>query len=265
VLFRSTEQVLVGLDGADVSSLARKNLGFKNYDWRGYLDLSRVRVAHALAALASRGVHGGRILDYGAYFGNFSLAAARLGHQVSAFDSYRDYGGAFAAHIRTMQANGITIIDADDVGFSLSGLEGDAFDAVFLMGVIEHIPSSPKALLEAVVRVLKPGGVLIIDTPNIAYAYNRRRLAMGHSVHAGMASQYYSEMPFSGHHREFTIGEVQWMLGEAIGLDDVQISAFNYSMYGLSEWSGLDLALHLLMEKSPALREVIFAHGVKRV
>jgi ubiquinone/menaquinone biosynthesis C-methylase UbiE len=43
--------------------------------------------------------------------------------------------------------------------------EDDTFDAVFMIEVIEHVDGDAQAIRE-VRRVLKPGGVLIVTTPN---------------------------------------------------------------------------------------------------
>lgn len=50
--------------------------------------------------------------------------------------------------------------DATDLPF-----ESQSFDAVTLFDVLEHIPDGKKAVLE-VLRVLRPGGFLLISTPN---------------------------------------------------------------------------------------------------
>lgn len=50
--------------------------------------------------------------------------------------------------------------DATDLPF-----EDTSFDAVTMFDVLEHIPNDHKAITEAL-RVLKPGGFLLISTPN---------------------------------------------------------------------------------------------------
>jgi SAM-dependent methyltransferase len=46
-----------------------------------------------------------------------------------------------------------------------AGFEPAAFDLVTLVHVVEHLPD-PRATLEAAVRLLRPGGTLVLVTPN---------------------------------------------------------------------------------------------------
>jgi SAM-dependent methyltransferase len=53
-------------------------------------------------------------------------------------------------------------------------------DVVLCGEVIEHMSRDPMYLLAEVNRVLKPGGLLIITTPNITSLWSLERLLMGH-------------------------------------------------------------------------------------
>jgi 2-polyprenyl-3-methyl-5-hydroxy-6-metoxy-1,4-benzoquinol methylase len=48
-----------------------------------------------------------------------------------------------------------------------AAFRSESFDVVTLMDVIEHVPN-PSALMEEIFRVLRPGGVLFVVTPNFA-------------------------------------------------------------------------------------------------
>jgi len=124
--------------------------------------------------------------------------------------------------------------------------------------VIEHIAHTPRPLLNAIDHVLAPGGVLILDTPNIAYYYNRQKLGRGISIMPALERVYDTALPFEGHHREFTIDEVRWMLGE-IGHVDISIDTFNYSVYSLKSVDETEREAQRIMARDPSMREVIFA------
>jgi SAM-dependent methyltransferase len=46
------------------------------------------------------------------------------------------------------------------------------FDAVSMFDVLEHL-SSPKEYIEEIYRILKPGGVLVVETPNVDGFFSR--------------------------------------------------------------------------------------------
>lgn len=253
---RTTEAVLARLAGADLSSLARRSPSLAGFDWASYLRCSLcrvVRIQHALTAHASAG---GRVLDYGSYFGNFGLAIQAMGYQVDAIDSYRGYGTALAPWADLQRDAGIAVHDFATAGYDLQMLGPQPYDAIVCAGVIEHIPHSPKQLLESLTAALKPGGILILDTPNLGYLYKRLALLEGQSIFASIAEQYHTELPFEGHHREYTVPEVQWML-TAAGHEVLSIETFNYSVFGQTQLTGEHLEYYRAMIADSSLRELM--------
>ena len=53
------------------------------------------------------------------------------------------------------------------------------FDVVFASSILEHLPQ-PEILLQLIKSVLKPNGILIITTPNVAHWSLRLKLLRGH-------------------------------------------------------------------------------------
>lgn len=251
-----TSRVISAVAGVDLGTLARRSPSLKGYDWPSYLHCSLCRLVRAQRALSLHVPAGGRVLDFGSYFGNFSLVARAMGFQVDAVDSYAEYGSAMATLAALQRAEGILVHDFNETGHDLGIFGPHVFDAVICAGVIEHIPHTPRLLLETVTRALKPGGVLILDTPNLAYLYKRLALLDGRSIFAPIVEQYYTELPFEGHHREYTVDELTWMLNAA-GHQLLSVETFNYSQFGQSELTGEHAAYFREMEGDPALREVI--------
>jgi SAM-dependent methyltransferase len=133
---------------------------------------------------------------------------------------------------------------------------------VLCMGVIEHIPSSPRPLLDTLNRVLRPGGLLVIDTPNLVHLYNRQKFARGETVLADIQAQYETALPFEGHHREYTIEELVWLL-RRIGHHGISVEAFNYSSYALGTLVARDVHNHWNMVRDPTMREYLMTVSVK--
>jgi SAM-dependent methyltransferase len=73
---------------------------------------------------------------------------------------------------------------------------------------------SPAPLLSEIRRVLRPGGYLILSTPNGANLQNRLKLLLGRTPMFPIETWYY-QVPFSGHIREFTMDELTKILGFA--------------------------------------------------
>jgi hypothetical protein len=101
-----------------------------------------------------------------------------------------------------------------------------------------------------------------MDTPNLVHLYNRQKFERGESVMPAIATQFYAEVPFQGHHREYTVAELVWMLDE-IGHTDMSVELFNYSVYGNAQLRGRDVDNYWAMVADPTLREMIMTTSRK--
>jgi 2-polyprenyl-3-methyl-5-hydroxy-6-metoxy-1,4-benzoquinol methylase len=252
----AVDDVVRASASAAVEGLAEHSPGLAQYEWQSYLRCSIVRMCHALSALARLGVHQAHVLDYGSYFGNFSLMLQRAGHHVTAADAYTGYGTALEPITSLLHRAGVTVLDFDKDGRSLETLPDASFDAILCMGVIEHVPHTPRFLLEALQRLLTPGGVLLTETPNLGYLYNRQKLARGEPIMTPLEAQFYTKIPFEGHHREYTPQEVVWMV-QRLGHNVELTALYNYSLYAQNHLSGRDALNFERMSSAPDAREVV--------
>ena len=92
----ATQTILDALPGSDLSPLAKRSPGLGGSDGYEYIRLSLIRLVRVGAALRRSGLTAGRVLDFGSYFGNFSLFLRSLGFDVYAADTYGSHGGAFS-------------------------------------------------------------------------------------------------------------------------------------------------------------------------
>jgi len=67
-------------------------------------------------------------------------------------------------------------LDVDEEDFPF---EDNYFDAVTAFEIIEHL-FDPDHFLEEVYRVLKPEGIFVLSTPNLASIHNRIALLFGY-------------------------------------------------------------------------------------
>lgn len=226
-----------------------------------YLNQSIIRVYHLMRELERRGRSGGTLLEVGSFFGQFSLTFQRLGYQVTSIDRYRGYGGAFDGYVSHLRSQGVRLVDTDrdDEDAAIAGL--GQFDVVIAMAVIEHIPHTPREFLCMLASHVAPGGVLALDTPNIARYWNRRRMATGLSTHQAIDNQFQSGIPYEGHHREFTAAEMAWMLGQ-IGCRDVDVRLFDYNLLEYPELWVDQLRAVLDITVDPSLADTVLATGI---
>ena len=102
------------------------------------------------------------VLDVGAGHGAFSKEIHELGYQVTACDFAPEI--FYYDKIKCHRADLMQSLPFGD----------NAFDAVVAMEVMEHIPDH-KVFFREAHRVLKPGGILFISTPNILSFKSRVR------------------------------------------------------------------------------------------
>lgn len=99
----------------------------------------------------------GALLDVGCNIGAFIKAAASRGFSVTGVEmnaSCAAYGREkFGLDIRTGTLEG-------------AAFPAGSFDAVTMFDVLEHVPD-PGALLACAARALKPGGLLVVQSPNL--------------------------------------------------------------------------------------------------
>ncbi len=76
----------------------------------------------------------------------------------------------------------------------------DSFDVVLFCEIIEHLLSDPVHALLEIRRVLKPGGTLVLTTPNVVRLDNVRKIIGGENVY----DPYSGYGPYGRHNREYT-------------------------------------------------------------
>lgn len=129
--------------------------------FRGEREDIKARAAPYLDALSAAGIDPakGVVLDLGCGRGEWLELLAEHGYQCRGVD-LND------AMLTESRNRGFDVVQADAVDY-LSGLEDGSLAAITSMHLVEHLPHKVLIkLLDEAVRVLQPGGMLILETPN---------------------------------------------------------------------------------------------------
>jgi 2-polyprenyl-3-methyl-5-hydroxy-6-metoxy-1,4-benzoquinol methylase len=230
---RAVSEVLPFVTVENQELIAKHNAGWhpESYRFDAYLALSERRYLRVVDGLNrhQRGDAGAlSVLDVGGFLGAFPLALARSGADVTLVEEYGYYGSAFDDLAEHLSRGGVTVWGADFTR-ALGEPPARRFGLVTAMAILEHLPDSPRLLMENVRDHVAPGGVAAIEVPNIAYWPNRVRAIKGESVHQPFEGYYASAPPFTGHHREYTAAELRELL-EWTGFDVASLERFNYTL-----------------------------------
>jgi 2-polyprenyl-3-methyl-5-hydroxy-6-metoxy-1,4-benzoquinol methylase len=114
---------------------------------------------HLMARRHLGDVQGLRVLEIGCGLGAFANYLAEAGATVVAAD-FSPAAVAYASRLLAPRGGTAVVADVQDLPF-----EDGAFDLVISLDTLEHVPR-PSVGLAELVRVTRPGGRLVITTPN---------------------------------------------------------------------------------------------------
>jgi 2-polyprenyl-3-methyl-5-hydroxy-6-metoxy-1,4-benzoquinol methylase len=258
VVLDAAEDLVQLLERFQPDALERHVAVLPKDSMRSYLRMNVVRVVRLVELARRRGFHSGDVLEIGAWFGSFSLPLRRLGYDVVACDRYSSYGDTFDSNVELMRAEGIRVVSTNrDSELDQIAALG-CFDIVVAGAVIEHVAHTPRHLLETMFGAVRPGGLLLLDTPNVSRYWNRRALERGETIFQPLEDQFLSDPPWEGHHREYTAEELQWML-ERVGCEEVAVEFLDYNMLQFDELSAEHIACLAAIVEDPGQSDTLLA------
>ena len=173
---------------------------------------------------------GGDVLELAAGSGRLALSLAAAGVPFASYTA-SERSEARLAGLRSRFADPrmrVAQLDAEDLPLD----DAPRYDAVFMIALVEHLVD-PIAALTRVRALLRPGGFLYIDTPNIAKYTRRLKLLFGHFpatatfaeglvTYDGRPADLFDE----GHFHYFTYRSLSRMLVERCGFARVERRAY---------------------------------------
>jgi len=181
---------------------------------RSYVETHRTRLERTLA-LTPPGGPDDRVLEMGAYLQITPALKTRLGYG-EVRGCY--YGPAGHTDHRSVTSDcgeefccEVDLFDAEKDRFPY---EDGSFSTVLCCELIEHLPSDPMHMMSEINRILKPGGALVLTTPNIASA--RAISAILQGFHPMLFPAYIRPNPDgeteARHNREYSPREIKDLL-----------------------------------------------------
>lgn len=182
------------------------------------------------------------VLDLGFGTGWFLAACLRLGYTNL---SGADFGIAHKAYVKAWNPSVVTLFEIEnDIGSYLAD-QPERYDFIHMSHVIEHIPKySLLWVVDAIYRALKPGGTLMLRTPNMEGP------CANSSLYVTLAHEY-----------GFSSGNLESLL-DICGFDSIRFHAPLADKDTVKRKAGW-LARRLLLQES-AIRHRLFgvnAHG----
>ena len=156
------------------------------------------------------------------------------------------------------EAAGISVEEADlDPFYARKGVveplpHTDAsIDLVVASEIFEHL-ISPLPFLEESARVLKPGALLLLTTPNVSNIGSLIRLLRGESNHERLlrSPMFLREDEWRGHIRLYSKSELQWLAGR-YGLEMIEHHYYHddYPLHVLSR-RGVGVVMQRLLRRA---------------
>ncbi len=206
-----------------------------------------------------------KILDVGPGPGLLLSLLHELGHECFAIDivdNREKFPGIFLKKDISFQHCNVEV---DPIPFP-----DNYFDGVVCCQVLEHFSHSHLHAIREMHRVLKPGGIIELDVPNVVSFRNRSRILRGKNITYDYEAHYLHADPIfyknrafypDRHNREFTIKELKILL-EAGEFKNIRCSFLKSRRYrtGLSRVRSLGT---MLKDMVPSLRKSLIGFAEK--
>jgi 2-polyprenyl-3-methyl-5-hydroxy-6-metoxy-1,4-benzoquinol methylase len=203
------------------SELLTRNGLEENFD---YFNFHKYRFDFILEVLKDYFKPGSKFLDIGSFNGYLMMGAKLIGYEVSGTDLKEFVDGTKDSS----SFYGFNNLEADLSKEPIPYSE-NKFDVILFSETLEHLNFHPADLFKEISRVLKPGGLVIITTPNLIRANNVFKMIIGRSINHEIERKYNP----GAHYREYSFKEIKYLCEKA-GLKIFSHEALNFKYPDLS-------------------------------
>ena len=196
----------------------------QNTNFETYFNYSYFRYKHIVKHLELDKT----ILDIGWFFWVVDVTLAKLWFNVTITEKYEYYSDWFENLKNYIENSWVKILDMDCVSDADIKKEKQ-YDNVLCLALIEHLPNSPKILLNNIKDFLKKWWNWFIESPNIAYLPNRIKFLFWKTILPDITVIDKSKIPFIWHHHEYSQDELKNILN-IYWFKNIILTFYNYSI-----------------------------------
>jgi SAM-dependent methyltransferase len=199
----------------------------------GVLKNSYPNIAHTVVRYLPPG---SPILDFGSGPCDKTAILQHLGYQCTAYDDLQDYWHKLPGNkeriLSYAESCGIDFVEA---GGEELPFEKNTFDMVMMHDVLEHLHNSPRNLLNDLLELAKPEGLLFITVPNAANIRKRLDLLRGKTNLPRYDLFYWYPGEWRGHIREYVRDDLE-KLARYLNLDVLELKGTDHMIRRLPQF-----------------------------
>ncbi len=183
---------------------------------------------------------GGTAFEVGCGVGHIAYLLGRCGYRVSATDASRP-----SERNALFERAGVRFLPSNLNDLELfPELAPHSFDVIVLGEVIEHILNHPFGLVKRLAELLRPGGLMIVDTPNACTLWNGWRMITNkyslwgthHFIHEPKLKDGKVISIGEIHYHEYSPAELRGLL-ESAGLTVLTTRFLPCGIYDSQSWA----------------------------
>ena len=224
-------------------------LANEKFPIKGYMTSGSKKVRRSYFNIANTVANylqpGSKILDFGSGPCDKTAVLQLLGFDCSAYDDLQDdwhqNPGNQEKIISFAGECGIHFKLATD--YSLP-FENNYFDMVMMHSVIEHLHDSPRELLNSLLELTKPEGLLFITVPNAVNIRKRIAVIFGKTNLTDFEEYYWHPDPWRGHIREYVKDDLV-KLSKYLDLEVLEIRSCDHMLE--NRLSSVSLPVYLFL------------------
>lgn len=205
----------------------------KKFPFQGYIHQRSVEVGSHIniANTALRYLKpGSKILDFGCGPCDKTSVLQFLGYQCSGYDDLLDDWHKFPGNREKI----ISFASECGIDFTMANeaplpYKKDSFDMVMLHDVLEHLHNSPRDLLNDLLELAKPEGLLFVTVPNAVNIRKRINVFFGKTNMPHFEGYYWYPGYWRGHIREY-VKDGLVKLSEYLNLEIVELRGCDHML-----------------------------------